>query len=91
MRCVVVATMRRGRLDPPELLDEANSWRVLFGVAEDEGECLRRARLNWQRERDPEVTSQEARRLRMPPESERELLQDAVRAQRVLRRAIGRT
>lgn len=88
-RWVVVATMLRGVLDPPELLDDANSWRMEMSAAVEEGQAVREG-LNWSRERDLQVTDEEALRLRGWVHRPSRADEDEARVQRMLRRAMGR-
>ncbi len=87
MRYVVIATLRRGVLDPPELLDEPNSWRAWEGTAEEEG---RRRTLNWGRERDAQLSDEEAAWLRRRPRAECRARQEDGRIERMLRLAARR-
>jgi len=66
-RFVVIATMRRGAVDPPELLSKANRYRM--SVMAQEEEARRSATLKVQCERDPKPTMQEIVQMKKSVES----------------------
>ena len=61
VRFVVIATMVRGRLDAPELLDDANQWRALSAWRVDESRCVRTE--FEQRYQDAQVVWKQGRRV----------------------------
>lgn len=87
-RYVVIATMRRGSLVLPELLDEANSWRAMERQAMDD--APKRPTLSWSRERDTQITDEEAAQLGRDVQSDLDAAEDACRVQRMMRVSMGR-
>lgn len=70
-RFVVVATMQRGVLEAPELLDDANQWRAFSAWLEDEGRKVRTdfelryddARVIWAKEPARDIDGELGRRV----------------------------